>query len=175
MGKRKAAFRAAAPGDSRRREQDPGTFSTFAAAPDPFFGSSLFETGLCIVRRQSSVGYLAVFGLTVTLSVFTLLACTASLPRLLTHWTWMLFTLFSGTVFVGRWLYPDTSRRRATCSLTSAPGTEVVEGVRAWLCQVQRPSNASGRAAALEPQELGYHPGVMCDRTGQSPIVGNRY
>jgi hypothetical protein len=108
MGKRKAAFRAAAPGDSRRREQDPCTFSTFAAAPDPFFGSSLFETGLCIVRRQSSVGYLAVFGLTVTLSVFTLLACTASLPRLLTHWTWMLFTLFSGTVFVGRWLYPDT-------------------------------------------------------------------
>jgi hypothetical protein len=67
------------------------------------------------------------------------------------------------------------SRRRATCSLTSAPGTEVVEGVRAWLCQVQRESNASGRAAALEPQELGFHPGVTCDRTGQSPIVGNRY
>lgn len=109
MGKRKARAYHAAPGDSRRREQDAaGTFSTFSAAPDPFFGSSLFETGLCIVRRQSSVGYLAVFGLTVTLSAFTLLACTASLPRLLTHWTWMLFTLFSGTVYVGRWLYPDT-------------------------------------------------------------------
>ncbi|KOO27940.1 protein hecd-1 [Chrysochromulina tobinii] len=41
--------------------------------------------------------------------------------------------------------------------------------------QVLRESTASGRAAALEPQELGYHPGVTCDRTGQSPIVGNRY
>jgi len=28
---------------------------------------------------------------------------------------------------------------------------------------------------SLVPHELGYHPGVTCDRTGQSPIIGNRY
>ncbi len=106
MGKRKAATRAPPPpGEPRRREQDAGPFS---AAQDPFFGGSLFETGLCIVRRQSGVGYLAVFGLVVMLSFFTLFACTASLPRLLTHWTWLLFTIFSSTIFLGRWLYPDT-------------------------------------------------------------------
>ena len=41
--------------------------------------------------------------------------------------------------------------------------------------QMLRESTATGRAAALEPQELGYHPGVTCDRTGQNPIIGNRY
>ena len=41
--------------------------------------------------------------------------------------------------------------------------------------QTLRESTASGRAAALEPQELGYHPGVTCDRTGQCPIIGNRF
>ena len=41
--------------------------------------------------------------------------------------------------------------------------------------QLLRESTASGRRAALEPQELGYHPGVTCDRTGMNPIVGNRY
>jgi len=28
---------------------------------------------------------------------------------------------------------------------------------------------------SLAPSTLGYHPGVTCDRTGQNPIVGNRY
>jgi len=39
-----------------------------------------------------------------------------------------------------------------------------------------KPNQALGlESAAVAPQELGFHPGVTCDRTGQCPIVGNRY
>uniref|UniRef100_A0A7S2GEM6 Uncharacterized protein n=1 Tax=Haptolina brevifila TaxID=156173 RepID=A0A7S2GEM6_9EUKA len=44
-----------------------------------------------------------------------------------------------------------------------------------YCMQLLRESTPSGKLASLAPQELGYHPGVTCDRSGQNPIVGNRY
>ena len=44
-----------------------------------------------------------------------------------------------------------------------------------YCLQLLRESTPTGKLAGLEPKELGYHPGVTCDRSGQSPIVGNRY
>ena len=41
--------------------------------------------------------------------------------------------------------------------------------------EMLRESTDTGRRAAAEPQALGYHPGVTCDRTGMNPITGNRY
>ena len=50
------------------------------------------------------------------------------------------------------------------------------EGLTLLHClQRIRETTPSGRIATQEAQELGYHPGVTCDRTGQCPIVGNRY
>lgn len=40
---------------------------------------------------------------------------------------------------------------------------------------LQRLRETSPLAAELSPKEMGYHPGVTCDRTGMSPIVGVRY
>jgi len=99
MGKRPKPTRSAAAGDTRRRVTESDiTFSAF---------ESSFEPGLCVIKRESGVLYLALFGLTVMLTMGTLLALTASLPRLLTHWVWLLFALFSAAIFVGRWLYPE--------------------------------------------------------------------
>lgn len=114
MGKRpKATQRASSaagvgPSTSRGRAAGDGPYgNTTAFAWHSAFEGSAHEAGLCVIRRRSSVGYLAIFGLVVMLAAGTLLACTASLPRLLTHWAWFMFTIFSCTVFVGRWLYPD--------------------------------------------------------------------
>jgi len=40
---------------------------------------------------------------------------------------------------------------------------------------LQRLRETSPLGAELAPKELGYHPGVTCDRTGMTPIMGNRY
>ncbi|EOD05732.1 hypothetical protein EMIHUDRAFT_453595 [Emiliania huxleyi CCMP1516] len=40
---------------------------------------------------------------------------------------------------------------------------------------LQRLRETSPLRAQLTPRELGYHPGVTCDRTGMSPILGDRY
>jgi len=99
MGKRPKFAQA----DARRRAQaDDGASTAFN-----LFEGSGYEPGLCVVKRQGGVVYLAIFGLSVMLALGTLLALTATLPRLLTHWTWLLFTLFSAAIFVGRWVYPE--------------------------------------------------------------------
>jgi E3 ubiquitin-protein ligase TRIP12 len=40
---------------------------------------------------------------------------------------------------------------------------------------LHRLRETSPLASELSPHELGYHPGVTCDRTDMSPIVGDRY
>eukprot|EP00966_Prymnesium_polylepis_P165375 3823270-Prymnesium_polylepis.1 len=69
--------------------------------------------------------------------------------------------------------------RFALGAATEAPdegGIVFEDGLTLLHClQRIRETTASGRAATAEAQELGYHPGVTCDRTGQCPIIGNRY
>ena len=54
------------------------------------------------------------------------------------------------------------------------PGVCFDEADTLLFCLQQlRETSAMGRA--LVPRELGFHPGVSCDRSGQNPIIGNRY
>ncbi|KAL3920857.1 MAG: hypothetical protein SGPRY_005104, partial [Prymnesium sp.] len=60
--------------------------------------------------------------------------------------------------------------------LPAESGVIFDEGLTLLHClQRLRETTQSGRGATQEAQELGYHPGVTCDRTGQCPIIGNRY
>ncbi|KAL1525929.1 hypothetical protein AB1Y20_020755 [Prymnesium parvum] len=56
------------------------------------------------------------------------------------------------------------------------PGVVFDEGLTLLHClQRLRETTPSGRSLTQDAQELGYHPGVTCDRTGQCPIIGNRF
>merc|ERR1719424_1176110 len=55
-----------------------------------------------------------------------------------------------------------------------APVEAFGEGTTLLHC-LQRLCETSPLRAQLTPRELGYHPGVTCDRTGMSPILGDRY
>mmetsp|Transcript_1536 Transcript_1536/g.5198 ORF Transcript_1536/g.5198 Transcript_1536/m.5198 type:complete len:228 (-) Transcript_1536:55-738(-) len=55
-----------------------------------------------------------------------------------------------------------------------APVEAFGEGTTLLHC-LQRLRETSPLRAQLTPRELGYHPGVTCDRTGMSPILGDRY
>jgi hypothetical protein len=106
MGKRKFAK-----GASEARRYAPGAMGGPSMPPPP---SSAFEAmfdervsdepGLCVHRRRHGVVYHAAYVLVVFLFLGTTVTLGSStLPRLLSHWTWLIFSLYSLTLFGCRW------------------------------------------------------------------------
>ena len=105
MGKQRRTARGA---EARQARAEPVSIGGGSGGAASFFDSPDDEEGLTVRHRKSGVIYLAIFGLIVFLSVGTVLSLGAStLPRLLSHWAWVLFTLFSTGLFTTRWFAPD--------------------------------------------------------------------
>jgi hypothetical protein len=107
MGKKKAVARgapaaaveAASPRTAGRRGVGGG---------GPSFGGA--EAGLCVRRQPGAPGLAYLSGLTFGVLVLlgTQLALAPTLPRLLCHWSWTVFTLFGAALVVCRWAKEET-------------------------------------------------------------------
>eukprot|EP00322_Chrysochromulina_rotalis_P019812 CAMPEP_0115853278 /NCGR_PEP_ID=MMETSP0287-20121206/13422_1 /TAXON_ID=412157 /ORGANISM="Chrysochromulina rotalis, Strain UIO044" /LENGTH=196 /DNA_ID=CAMNT_0003307351 /DNA_START=57 /DNA_END=644 /DNA_ORIENTATION=+ len=66
-----------------------------------------FDPGLNVFTRKDDLLSISVYGLAIMLTTGTTLALTCTLPRLFSHWVWLLFTLFLDALFACRWMAPD--------------------------------------------------------------------
>jgi hypothetical protein len=104
MGKRKFAKSTdtgARPATTRSGQPTVSPASAFDAI---FDDGGPAEPGLRVQKRPAQAVYLSIYALCVFLAVGTLLTLgTSTLPRLLSHWAWVVFTIFSTTIFCCRW------------------------------------------------------------------------
>jgi len=94
------------------------------------------EPGLFVKRRRSGVAHTSALLLGIALCLGVLMLGLSTMPRLLCHFSWTVFTLFAVIVVGGRWVAADVATEVTFWLLTMVHGLVWLTAILVSLCGV---------------------------------------